>query len=205
MFRKNTIDEYLKALSSKSPVPGGGSGAALIGATGCALLSKTLNFTVGKKKYAAAQKEMSDIFAKTEAIQENMIKLCSQDAVAYRKLSDAMKASEKGHKLETALREAISVPLEICKNSRDAIKLCLPVAKKGNINLLTDTAIAGIALKCAFESARLNVEINLKHMKDTDFILSARKTLELMEKETCSINKEIDVELKKHLSEGRGK
>ena len=46
------INDYVVALSSGAPTPGGGAVAALTAAQGAALIMMVANLTVGKKKYA---------------------------------------------------------------------------------------------------------------------------------------------------------
>jgi len=48
-FTAKTVDQFLDALASSEPVPGGGSGAALAGALAAGLLSMVCNLTIGKK------------------------------------------------------------------------------------------------------------------------------------------------------------
>ena len=42
---------YIDKLSAKTPAPGGGSVAALLGALGCGLLSMVANFTLAGKGF----------------------------------------------------------------------------------------------------------------------------------------------------------
>ena len=191
MYSESTIRDYLNELASRSPVPGGGSAAALIGAVGCALLSKVANFTIGKEKYKIAEEEMKTTLKLAEDFRENFLKLCSDDAKAYKILSDAFKlpkGSSRDEKVEAALKEALKVPLEVCKTSRDAIKLCVPLAKKGNVNLITDAGDGSLALNAAFETALLNVEINLKCIKDEKFKSQIREMVRPMRKEVKRVN-----------------
>ena len=44
-YQSHTLSQYIKELASGAPTPGGGSGAALIGATGAALVSMVGNLT----------------------------------------------------------------------------------------------------------------------------------------------------------------
>ena len=203
MYSEKSLNEYCKALSSKSPAPGGGSASALVGATGAALLGKVANFTVGKEKYKGVEKEMTDILERSEALRENFARLCSEDAIAYKKLSDAFKLPKddknRKKKIQEALKEATGVPFEICKAAHEAIKLALPVAGKGNTNLITDAGIASLMLKCAFQSGLLNIEINLKSITDNEFIVNLRKVLEPMEKEVNVINEKVTEEVGDHL------
>jgi len=192
----------LKELASRSPIPGGGSAAALVGAVGVSLLAKVANFTVGKEKYKSVEKEMQDILNQCSALSCDCERLCSEDAEAYKKLSEVFKmpkGDERSKSLEKALKEAIDVPLEICKRAYQTIKLCLPVVEKGNVNLITDTAIASLLLKAAFESGLLNVEINLKSIKDKEFVTTTRKILRPMEEEISIIDKKVQAVTKKNL------
>ena len=61
MINDNSLSEFITALSSKEPVPGGGGASALIGAIGVALCSMVANLTTGKKKYAKYQSDIDDI------------------------------------------------------------------------------------------------------------------------------------------------
>lgn len=193
---QETLKKYLDDLASKKPAPGGGSAAGLSGAIGAALLGKVANFTVGKEKYKNVEKEMRSILERSSILRENFGKLSSEDATAYKKLSDTFKlpGSHKNRKkkIQEALKEATVVPFEICKISHEAIKLALKAAKNGNVNLITDAGIASLALKCAFRSGLLNVGINLKSITDDEFILNLRKILEPMEKEVNAVNGEVE-------------
>ena len=59
MTRQQTIETFLEALSSRQPVPGGGGASAFAGALGTALGLMVGNLTVGKKKYAAVEADVS--------------------------------------------------------------------------------------------------------------------------------------------------
>ncbi len=199
---KDSLKKYLDDLASNKPAPGGGSAAALLGAIACALLSKVARFTIGKEKYQAAEKEMSAILTRCEELRESLNSLCSEDARAYQKFSDAMKlpkGAERQQKIQEALKEATAVPLQVCRDAHEAIKFCLPLAQKGNVNLITDAGIGALMLECAFQAALLNVQINLKSIKDDQFILKVRGVLEPMEEELTSINQEVKTELKRRI------
>ena len=48
---EHTLKDYLDALKSSAPAPGGGSASALAGAQGVALVMMVANLTVGREKY----------------------------------------------------------------------------------------------------------------------------------------------------------
>ena len=77
--------EFIKALSSKAPVPGGGGASAYVGALGMALGSMVGNLTLGKKKYQNVQDVQEDIFrllAMSEELIDKFTYLVEKDAEA---------------------------------------------------------------------------------------------------------------------------
>lgn len=57
-----TCREFIDVLASREPVPGGGGASALAGAVGIALGAMVGELTVGKKKYAEHEAEISNLF-----------------------------------------------------------------------------------------------------------------------------------------------
>ena len=88
-------------------------------------------------------------------------------------------------------KEAMRPPYEVCKISAECLKLCEELVGRGNKNLITDTAIAAICLEGAFFAAKFNVYINLKYIKDMDFIGSIHKVLQPLEEELPKLKEEI--------------
>ena len=66
----------------------------------------------------------------------------------------------------------------------------MALAKKGNVNLITDVGDGSLALNAAFEAALLNVEINLKSIKDDKFKSQIREMVIPMRKEVKRVNQE---------------
>ena len=60
-FTKSSCEEFVDVLASKAPVPGGGGASALVGAIGMALGNMVGSLTVGKKKYADVEADMSKL------------------------------------------------------------------------------------------------------------------------------------------------
>jgi len=164
-YKDETLKKYLDDLAAKLPVPGGGSAAALTAGLGASLISMVVNFTIGKPKYASFEEELKTILEKSGKLKEEFLRLVDLDVVAYESKN---------------IRDALDVPFMVCRLCFEAIKLCLPLIKKGNINLISDVAVAAILLESAFAAAYFNVEINLKSIDDKKLIKAVRK--ELMQK-----------------------
>jgi len=164
-YKDETLKKYLDDLAAKLPAPGGGSAAALTAGLGASLISMVVNFTIGKPKYASFEEELKTILEKSEKLKEEFLRLVDLDVVAYESKN---------------IRDALDVPFMVCRLCFEAIKLCLPLIKKGNINLISDVAAAAILLESAFAAAYFNVEINLKSIDGKKLIKAVRK--ELMQK-----------------------
>jgi Methenyl tetrahydrofolate cyclohydrolase len=158
MYAKKCLKIYLDDLAARKPAPGGGSAAALVGALAAALLSMVANFTIGKEKYKAHEKEIKEVLKKSERIRNRLLQLVDLDVKAYTCVVEARDKSEKQKKI--ALKKAACVPTEVARLCYEAINLCPVLAKNGNKNLISDVEVAAEFLLSAFNSALINVEIN---------------------------------------------
>ncbi len=146
MYVNKTIKKYLQDLSAKRPVPGGGSVSALAAALGASLISMVVNFTLGKPKYLKYQKDLNNILAQSEKLRSEFLCLIDQDILAF---------------MSGDIKKATQVPYKIACLCLEGIKLCPELIAKGNINLVSDIAVAAVLLESAFGAAYYNVLINL--------------------------------------------
>ena len=142
MFAKGKIKNYLNALSAHKPAPGGGSGAALVGATGAACMAMTCEFTLGREKYKRYEKEIKKILNFSKKARNNFLKLLDRDAASYKKVEralampkdTALEIKSRKAKLQAALKKSTDVPYEICKLSYEGTKVSSRLKKIGNRN-----------------------------------------------------------------------
>jgi formiminotetrahydrofolate cyclodeaminase len=179
MYRDKSLKKYLDDLAAKLPAPGGGSAAALTAGLGTALICMVTNFTLDKPKYARYQEDLVKTLSTAERIKNRFLELVDLDVKAFESKD---------------INKALKVPLEMCRLCFEAIKLCPPLVKKGNINLISDVAVAAILLEAGFSSALFNVRINLKYLKDKT--LANRINRELDKKMTFLINTRRDLEVR---------
>ncbi len=175
-FCDKTIKQFNEELASKSPVPGGGGSAALVGATGAALGNMVASLTMGKKKYVDVQSEFEKLSARCTELQEKLLSLIDADARAFEPLAIAYRLpdSTKGEReaKETALQKALvsacEVPLEIMRVCAQALETVSVFANKGSVLAKSDAGCAAACLSAAMDSASLNVYINTKAMKNRE-------------------------------------
>jgi formiminotetrahydrofolate cyclodeaminase len=162
MYKDSSLKQYLDDLAAKLPAPGGGSAAALTAALGSALISMVVNFTLGKPRYSQFEEELRGILERSEKLRAEFLDLVDLDVIAYKSKN---------------MRDALGIPLMVCRLCAEAAKLCPPLIKKCNINLISDVGVAAVFLESAFASAYFNVEINLKSLNDKKFARGVRKEL----------------------------
>ena len=179
MYYNQSLKKYLDDLAARLPAPGGGSGAALVAGLGSALISMVINFSLGKPKYAKYNKDLTKWLSISERIRRRLLRLVDLDVAAFKSKD---------------INKALGVPLEVARLCLEAIRLCPPLVKKGNINLISDVAVAAIMLEAGFSSALFNVRINLKYLKNRT--RANRINKELNKKKTSLTKTREDLEVR---------
>ena len=168
------IDEYVKELGSKAPVPGGGGASAVAGALSAALAGMVCNLTVGKKSYVTVEDDVKKILADMNEHMESFIRLSDKDAEVFYPLSQAYgfkpqnDEEKKMHEenMEKLLFNAAMVPLDIMKEAYSMLGAIDFLAKKGSKLAVSDAGVAVSMLRSAVCGAMMNVVINVKYIKD---------------------------------------
>jgi len=194
-----SIKEFLVKTASNSPVPGGGSIAALSAAVAASLSEMVARLTIGKDGYDAFEEDMKKIAKDAADYRNKLIKDIDRDSNAYNnvmaafKLSKGTEQEQKNRKraIQEALKSASLVPLEIAKDAFKIIELAEKVVRYGNENAVTDGAVAVMMARTAVLSALYNVKINLISINDMGFIEKVRKEIKHMESEIINREREI--------------
>jgi formiminotetrahydrofolate cyclodeaminase len=174
---QKSLTEFLDALASSAPAPGGGSVSALSGALGAALVSMVCNLTLGKKKYADVQDDIEALVTQSEALRHELTDLLEADVKAYTGVSQAYKLprqtpDEKAARsaaIQEALKQATIPPMQIAETCVKVLDLCTPAAEKGNVYAVSDAGVAALMAEAGLRSAALNVLININAIKDQVF------------------------------------
>ena len=177
MYTNESIKKYLDDLAAKMPAPGGGSSAALAGAMASALITMVLNFTIGKEEYKNFEEAAKNMIVIAEGLRQNFTKFFEEDIKSYEAMSRAYKLpkdtddnkSKRKAAIQEALKQALLIPFEVCKNSVEAIKLCPELARGANKNLICDVEVPVRLLEAAFYSAKINVVMNQKGIDNAEF------------------------------------
>lgn len=182
----HTVTDFLDALASAAPTPGGGSVAALSGAQGAALVSMVCALTLGKKKYTDVQDEIARLRERSEVLRRELTDLVQADTEAFDGVSAAYQLpketdEEKAARtaaIQQALKAATLVPMRVIEACARVLDLCTPAAEKGNANAVSDAGVAALMAEAGLRGAALNVLINLGAIKDDAFCTEMGDKLE---------------------------
>lgn len=194
MNLEQSIKEYLTALSSNSPTPGGGNVSAFCGALASALGTMVCNLTIGKKKYAAVEAELIDLQRELTQMQNSFIELAMRDNSAFEEVMEAFKLPKeteeervfRAKKIDDATINAAIVPSQVIELCHKILPHLQTIAVKGNQNSVSDAAVALLLIKTAGEGAFLNVLINCASIQNKIFATEFVKKSELLVEEIRS-------------------
>lgn len=194
-----TIQAFLEQTASNSPVPGGGSVAALSASLAASLTEMVANLTIGKKGYEAVEQEMKTIVKEACLHRKKLAQDIDNDANAYNDVMSAYtlpkntveEKQRRQEEIQNRLKQAASIPLDVAKDAAKLMLLIGKVVEKGNKNAVTDGAVAVMMARTAALSALYNVKINLSTIKDEIFVKEAFKQIKKLEAEVVSREKKM--------------
>jgi glutamate formiminotransferase/formiminotetrahydrofolate cyclodeaminase len=172
--KTESVSDFIGAVASSKPVPGGGSVAAHAGALGAALAQMVAGLTIGRKKYAGVETKMVEISRMAAELSARLGQLVQRDAEAYSVVSAAYKLpqttddekSARAAAIESALVGASRTPLETAQLCADVAALAADCAQNGNTNAVSDAGVSALLAEAAAKGAAYNVRINAVSMTD---------------------------------------
>ena len=171
-YTLNSCREFVEALASSAPVPGGGGAAALVGALGTALGNMVGSLTVGKQRYADVEAQIIALKARCDDLQRRLLDQVLADAEGFEPLAKAygIPKDDPGREaaLEAATAAACGAPMRIMELCCEAIEAIALIAEKGSRLALSDAGCGAACCKAALQSAALNVFINTRLLKDRE-------------------------------------
>lgn len=166
-----TIDAFLEALAAKSPTPGGGAVAPLIGAHAAALASMVVAYSLGRKALAAHQPALQEAGATLLDMRRRFLDIAEADAAAYARLNEAMRLPAEDPArpgaVGPAALAAIDPPMQAVSLGVDLLRLCADLAPITNRFLHSDLAMAAVFAEAASRASRWNVVVNLPLLKES--------------------------------------
>ncbi len=173
-FRDLTVAQFVDALASGEPVPGGGAAAAIAGSLGAALVVMVANLSVGRPKYAEHGALLDRTIPAAKELADRMLALSEEDAEAFAgygaamklpRETDAEKAARAAAIRQAALAATLS-PLKTVEATLEIVSLAEALAGRSNKNASSDLEVAALMAVAACRGAAANVYINLPSIGD---------------------------------------
>jgi len=89
------------------------------------------------------------------------------------------------------LKNAALIPMGVAEDAFKTLELIEKVVKKGNINAVTDGAVAAMLARTAVMAALYNVKVNLASIKDDVFVEKLTRKVQILERQVVIKEKEI--------------
>lgn len=185
-----SVSELLGAFRSGNPTPGGGSAAALAGATGASLFAMVAGLPKSKAATAEDAARLTAAGERCTALAAELAALIDKDAASYDLVMAAYKKPKatddektaRSAAIQQAFRAAIAAPLDVMRACAAAAEQGVVVAALGNPSASSDAQVGFELLGAALRGAKLNVETNLGSVKDTDYVARTKKEVEEFER-----------------------
>jgi formiminotetrahydrofolate cyclodeaminase len=162
-MRDETITAFLDQLAARVPAPGGGATAAL--------LAMVARYSDGAKYDADLMKHVID---EADGIRNDALTLAERDAAAFGAVAEAYRLPKDTDEDKQARSAAIAAataaaarpPADVIRLALLLVSLAEALLPAGNRNVITDVAAAAEAARAAAITAQVNVEVNLRALKD---------------------------------------
>ena len=163
MTGNQTVKEWLDAVASRQPTPGGGSVAAHIGANATALFAMVTRFS----RNPCFGPTFADALDQHTA---RFLALGADDAAGYQQLKHTLKQAKaqtiNQAELDAGYLAAADAPMRIFELTALVARQLIAVYPNTNPNLASDAQMVVLLLEATFASALLNIRINLAYCQN---------------------------------------
>jgi formiminotetrahydrofolate cyclodeaminase len=184
-----TVGDFLAAVRSPDPTPGGGSAAALAGAMGASLLAMVAGLPKSRASTEQDAQRLRAAGERATALAGELATLIDRDREAYDlvlaaykkpKGTDEEKAARSAA-VQEGMRAAIAAPLEVMRACAAAAELGPAVGALGLASASSDVQVGLELLRAGLRGATLNVEINLESVKDAGYAATVRAEIDRLQ------------------------
>jgi glutamate formiminotransferase/formiminotetrahydrofolate cyclodeaminase len=176
------VEPFIEQLAAPTATPGGGSASAAVAAMAAALGSMVATMSRGKKAYAQYEHQLSEAIARLSQLREELKIRIDADAESYNQVMAAYKLAKTSADgegiIDTALKGATQVPLEIAQRAREVGQILESLRPITSTNMASDLSVGSGLAEAAAKGALANVDINLASIKDASFAAEMRSKAE---------------------------
>jgi len=169
-----SVGEYAQRIASADPTPGGGSAAAAVGSFAAGLVRMVAQLTSNSPKFADVADRAKMLGTSAAEIVDEFVICIDEDVVAFDRVSAAYKLPKntdeekqaRSGAIQQALAGAAEPPLRVVELAHRTCALASELVNFGNPSAVSDIGCAAAFAQGAAKGAALNVEINVKTLKN---------------------------------------
>lgn len=169
-LKDKSCELFTEELGSASPVPGGGSAAALMGALSAALCSMAAVLSARRAKEPAAGEELAKAAARADSLRRQQLALMDADAGAFAPLARAYAipggTPGRAETLRRLSLQASAAPLAMLRLCGDITGLLEQLLQSAGSLLLSDVGCAAAICRAAADCAAMNVWVNTRPYRE---------------------------------------
>lgn len=158
------LREFLADAGAKSPTPGGGSVAAVVGALAASLARMTVAYTAGKSRFADHENRLQELLDEFQQARDTFGQLMSDDMAAYEQFAAARTLSKDEQ--QQAVLKAIAIPMETIVQAVALAARLDEMKTFTNPHLLSDLQAAAVLAAAAAKAAATSLQSNLAGVAD---------------------------------------
>ncbi len=193
------LREYLEKLASEAPTPGGGSASGVVGSLAAALVAMVGRLTAGKLEDEGLRGQLQRLVAEADELRSQLLGLADEDEAAFDRVMATYKlpktTDEEKERRKAAVQEALKGATEVpCRTAEACLQVlhkARVMAEHGTPTAISDVGTAAYLAEAALHSALLNVDINLKYLKDEAFRSEHARKRETLAQEAPRLREEI--------------
>lgn len=161
------IGNYLTALGSSAPTPGGGSAAGLAGALASAL--GLMVASVAREKEPTPEREA--LATAFRDLERSFLDLVVEDERAFAEVMAALRvprdAPARAERVQTALERAADVPLRAAAASVSVLEYLDRAEPHASRSIVSDIGVAAHLALAVARSCLLNVAVNVRSLHES--------------------------------------
>jgi len=183
--------DYLTRLASKSPTPGGGSAAAVVGASGAALVAMVARICASDPKRASLARRLVE---QADGLRAELLAARARDEAAFERVVTVQampKGEERAREMAAALKHAAEAPLHAAHLALEVLRLAGRALALENENLESDLGCAAEFASAAVRACGYNVRINHAFMRDPRTVAAQAGRLARAERECEALLRQI--------------
>ncbi len=158
-----SLEEFTAQVGSQTPVPAGGSVAAVTAALSAALVEM-----IGRiAKAKTDSPSVSQMVEQGEQLRQRLLVLAEEDAKAFNAVLEAKRdksgsEADQRSRVARAWRHAAQVPADVVRLSREIALLSRRAAQEGPPSTIGDAVMAGLLSAAVAAGSHLNLRLNLE-------------------------------------------